>query len=97
MVITVIDIGTYARYPKTGTVGTVIRFQEQRGETFAELDSTGLFYRIDQLIPASAEEKPTAKKESEDLKKIMKERESIESTVYGEAVFQQDGACHGGG
>ena len=96
--ITVIDIGTYARYPKTGTVGTVIRFQEHQGHTFVELDSTGLLYRIDQLIPISTEAKTTFERtKDENLKRIMKERESFDETAYGDAVFQQDGACHGGG
>ena len=93
-----IDLGTYARYPKTGTVGTVIGFQEQNGQTFAELDSTGLLYRIDLLTVASKEEKATSERtRADDIKKVLKERESIGDTAYTEAVFQQDGACHGGG
>jgi hypothetical protein len=94
-----IDIGTYARYPKTGTVGTVTKFQEQRGQTFVELDSTGLLYRIDQLTPISLEEKTTQieRTREEDIKNLMKERESVGETAYSEAVLQQDGACHGGG
>lgn len=97
MVITVIDIGSFARYPKTGTVGTVIRFQEQLGETFVELDSTGLLYRIDQLIPASKEVKTISGRTGEDLKKLVRDRESLLGSEYDDAVFQQDGACHGGG
>ena len=97
--IPVIDLGTYARYPKTGTIGTVIGFQEQNGQTFAELDSTGLLYRIDLLTVASKEEKASAERttRADDIKKVLKERESLGDTAYAEAVFQQDGACHGGG
>jgi hypothetical protein len=97
-VIPVIDIGTYARYPKTGTIGTVIGFQEQHGQTFVELDSTGLLYRIDIITPISREEKTTLERtKDEDIKKLMKEQESVGETAFVEAVFQQDGACHGGG
>ena len=97
-VVTVIDIGSHARYAKTGTVGTVTRFEEQLGQTFAELDSTGLLYRLDQLTTVSAEEKAASHHTvDEDLKRLKIERESVGSTAYSEAVFQQDGACHGGG
>jgi len=97
-VVTVIDIGSHARYAKTGTVGTVTRFEEQLGQTFAELDSTGLLYRLDQLTAVSVEEKAASQHTvDEDLKKLKKEREEMVSTAYNEAVFQQDGACHGGG
>ncbi|MDD1723735.1 MAG: DUF2098 domain-containing protein [Methanospirillum sp.] len=92
-----IDIGSYARYPKTGTVGTVVRFHEQIGETFAELDSTGLLYRLDQLIPATREEKRVSERTGEDLKILVRERESLLGSEYDDAVTQQDGACHGGG
>jgi hypothetical protein len=98
MVTAMIEIGTYARYPKTGTVGTVTRFEEQHGKTFVELDSTGLLYRLDQLTPVSREEKTTLERtKDEDIKKILKEREDIGESGFNDAVFQQDGACHGGG
>ena len=91
-------IGSYARYPKTGTVGTVMRFEEQHGQTFAELDSTGLLYRIDQLIQISVEEKSTfEKKKDEDIKELLREHDSVGEAAFSEAVLQQDGACHGGG
>lgn len=93
-----IEIGTYARYPKTGTMGTVTRFEEQHGQTFVELDSTGLLYRLDQLFPVTKEEKTTLERtKDEDIKKIISERETLGETAFEEAVLQQDGACHGGG
>ncbi|KQC05411.1 MAG: hypothetical protein APR53_07670 [Methanoculleus sp. SDB] len=41
--------GTAVRYPRTGTTGTVVRIEDIDGHLFAELDSTLLLYRIDQL------------------------------------------------
>ncbi len=93
----VIDIGSYAKYPKTGTFGTVVRFQEQHGQTFVELDSTHLLYRIDQLIPASFEEQATIDSKDKEIKKIVYEREDLGESAFNDAAFQQDGACHGGG
>jgi len=52
-----IALGTRVRYPKTGTTGKILHLEQIRGETFAELDSTHLLYRIDQLIPVTAAEK----------------------------------------
>ena len=46
-----ISLGARVRYPKTGTTGKILHMEQIRGETFAELDSTHLLYRIDQLIP----------------------------------------------
>lgn len=97
MVITVIDIGSYAKYPRTGTVGTVTRFHEKHGDTFVELDSTGLLYRIDQVIPASSDERASFTVKDKDYKKVISEQEAIGEIAYADAVFQQDGACHGGG
>ena len=42
------------RYPRTGTTGTILRIEQIRGDVFAELDSTNLLYRVDNLIPASS-------------------------------------------
>jgi hypothetical protein len=40
------------RYKGTGTVGVVKAItEEDRGEKFAFLDSTGLYYRVDTLEP----------------------------------------------
>jgi hypothetical protein len=44
-------IGLKVRYPRTGTEGTIEQLEEINGQIFAGIDSTHLFYRIDQLIP----------------------------------------------
>jgi len=51
----VIRPGMQVRYPRTGTAGTVVRIEEIRGIEFAEIDTTGLLYRTDQLIPIEGE------------------------------------------
>jgi len=42
--------GVRVRYPSTGTTGTVVRLEEIEGKTFAQIDTTGLLYRIDRII-----------------------------------------------
>jgi hypothetical protein len=61
-------LGMRVRYPRTGTTGTVLRIEEIRGVTFAELDITNLLYRIDHLIPATGTVK-TSTTLAEDAKK----------------------------
>jgi hypothetical protein len=47
------EVGETVRYSRTGTVGKIVSFMEETGATFAELDSTGLYYRLDQLTGIS--------------------------------------------
>jgi hypothetical protein len=63
--------GMRVRYPRTGTSGFILRIERLRGDVFAELDSTHLLYRVDQLIPASGSEKETVTT-SEDAKISLK-------------------------
>ncbi|PKL69437.1 MAG: DUF2098 domain-containing protein [Methanomicrobiales archaeon HGW-Methanomicrobiales-1] len=90
--------GMRVRYPRTGTAGTILRIERIRGEVFAELDSTNLLYRIDQLIPASSSDKKTTVTISEDAKKII-EREQAFAAGNGmtEALKNIDQSCEGGG
>ncbi|NYT17861.1 MAG: DUF2098 domain-containing protein, partial [Methanomicrobiales archaeon] len=48
-----IMIGMQVRYPRTGTTGTVTRIEQMKGDLFAEIDTTRLLYRADQLIPVA--------------------------------------------
>jgi hypothetical protein len=64
--------GMRVRYPRTGTTGTILRIEHLRGDVFAELDSTHLLYRVDQLIPASGSDK-VAVTIIEDAKKSLRE------------------------
>jgi len=90
-------VGMQVRYPRTGTTGTIQRIETVRGNAFAELDSTHLLYRIDQLIPAGSADK-VKKSTVEDAKKLMEqEREYASSTEFLEALKGTDQSCEGGG
>ena len=90
-------LGMRVRYPRTGTAGTMQRIENVRGGTFAELDTTHLLYRIDQLIPAELTE--TVKKTIiEDAKKIIEqEREYAAGSEFRQALQNTDQSCEGGG
>ena len=89
--------GMRVRYPRTGTAGKVLRVEEIRGATFAELDSTNLLYRIDQLIPATATNK-TSTTIREDAKNIItREREYAAGSEFQDALKNIDQSCEGGG
>jgi hypothetical protein len=90
-------VGMQVRYPRTGTTGTIQRIETVRGDTFAELDSTHLLYRIDQLILAGNTEKVT-ETITEDVKKVIeRERKYAAGTEYQEALKNIDQSCEGGG
>ena len=90
-------VGIQVRYPRTGTTGTIQRIETVRGNAFAELDSTHLLYRIDQLIPAGSADK-VKKSTVEDAKKLIEqERDYASSTEFLEALKGTDQSCEGGG
>ncbi|MDP3562986.1 MAG: DUF2098 domain-containing protein [Methanoregula sp.] len=89
--------GMRVRYPRTGTSGSILRIERLRGDVFAELDSTHLLYRVDQLIPASGSEKETVIS-SEDAKKVIeRERAFAAGNEMTEALKNIDQSCEGGG
>jgi hypothetical protein len=92
-----VEVGMKVRYTRTGTTGKVVSLQVEKGETFAELDSTHLFYRVDQLVPAESAGKTRERKEKEDLERIKEEREYYSGTAFQEAVVHTDQSCEGGG
>jgi hypothetical protein len=92
-----IALGMKVRYPRTGTTGKILRIEQVRGDTFAELDSTNLLYRIDQLIPATSSEK-TRTIFTEDTKVVIaREREFAAGSELQEALKNIDQSCEGGG
>jgi hypothetical protein len=92
-----LNLGMRVRYPRTGTAGTILRIEEVRGQVFAELDSTNLLYRIDSLIPASAQEK-TKKTFVDDAKKVIeREKEFAQGRELQDAWKATDQSCEGGG
>ena len=92
-----LTLGMRVRYPRTGTTGTILRIEQVKGQVFAELDSTNLLYRIDNLIPASGPEK-TKKTFVEDAKKVIeKEKEFAQGRELQDAWKATDQSCEGGG
>jgi hypothetical protein len=92
-----VSIGMRVRYTGTGTSGNVIRLEQEKGSTFAELDTTHLFYRVDQLVPAEV----TSKREHEnrdDFKKTLEEeRKFVSGSEFQESLKNLDQSCEGGG
>jgi hypothetical protein len=92
-----ITLGMRVRYPRTGTTGTILRIEQVRGEVFAELDTTKLLYRIDNLIMASGPEK-TKKQFIDDAKKVIeREKEFASGRELQDAWKATDQSCEGGG
>lgn len=89
------EIGQMVRYSRTGTVGKIVSFAEIDGSTFAEIDTTGLLYRIDQLVEIHEEMRASAEKV--DVKKqILDEREKLRE-MQESAWLNVDQSCEGGG
>ena len=89
------EIGQTVRYSRTGTVGKIVSFAEIGGSTFAEIDTTGLLYRIDQLVEIHEEMRASAEKV--DVKKqILDEREKLRE-MQESAWLNVDQSCEGGG
>ena len=92
-----IALGIRVRYPRTGTTGKILKIERVRGETFAELDSTNLLYRIDQLVPVTGTEK-TVSTIVEDAKKVIaRERDFAAGSELQDALKNIDQSCEGGG
>lgn len=92
-----ISVGMKVRYPRTGTSGNVVSIQEVRGNHFAELDSTNLLYRIDNLIPATTADKTKESRIEDYKKKIEQEREFASGSGLQDALRNIDQSCEGGG
>ncbi len=89
------EIGQTVRYSRTGTVGKIVSFSEIDKNTFAEIDTTGLLYRIDQLVEIREEVHAAA--ETLDVKKqILDEREKLRE-MQESAWLNVDQSCEGGG
>lgn len=92
-----ITLGMRVRYPRTGTTGKILRIENVRGSTFAELDTTNLMYRIDYLIPATGSVKTTTNIVEDAKQVIAREREFAAGSELQEALKNIDQSCEGGG
>lgn len=90
-----VAVGMNVRYPRTGTNGKVVRIEKIDRDTFAELDTTHLLYRTDQLIAFEPKVEKEAKKGGGELEQVAKEREFSRS-VQAEWL-SADELCDGGG
>jgi hypothetical protein len=90
-----VAVGMHVRYPRTGTTGKVVRIEKLDRDTFAELDSTRLLYRTDQLIPYEPKVQKEEKKGGGDLEQVAKEREEARSIQA--QWLSADELCDGGG
>ena len=88
-------IGQTVRYGRTGTVGKIVAFVEENGFTFAELDSTGLYYRVDPLTAISevAPKETRHRDVKKDLEAYQKRFTEMKETAW-QTTAQ---GCDGGG
>jgi hypothetical protein len=92
-----IMLGMQVRYPRTGTTGKVVRVEQVKGDLFAELDSTHLLYRADQLI-FTEHTKSVKQATIEDAKKVIEqERDFAAGREFQDALKNIDQSCEGGG
>jgi hypothetical protein len=89
-------VGMQVRYPRTGTAGKVTRIEQVGADLFAEIDTTELLYRIDQLIPAGKAREKEEKKAEKDLEQVKSERDFL-TTGFQDALSHTDQSCEGGG
>ncbi|MCM2464861.1 DUF2098 domain-containing protein [Methanoculleus oceani] len=91
-----VAVGAVVRYPRTGTTGKVVRVEEIDGWKYAELDSTGLYYRVDELISAD-KTAGSVEREERSLEEYLKEHKELQEQL--EEVWEKgtDQSCEGGG
>ncbi len=93
-----IRLGTMVRYVTTRTLGKVIDLKAEDGKTWAQIDSTQLFYDTHYLtvtdVTAAAEEDADTVKV--DLADVEKKIRDMEDALKIEDV-RNDNSCEGGG
>ncbi len=92
-----VAVGMRVRYPRTGTTGRVLTLERERGELYAEIDNTHLFYRVDQLVPARDSGERAMKSGDDRMEQIKKEREYLTDVGFQDAIAHTDQSCEGGG
>ena len=92
-----VAVGAIARYPRTGTTGKILRVEEIDGRQYAELDSTGLYYRVDELV--TVDHVTTEKEERRERSIEEYLEETMEFQRQREEVWEKDldQTCEGGG
>ena len=90
-----VAVGMHVRYPRTGTTGRVVRIEQIERDTFAELDTTHLLYRTDQLISYEPRAAKEEKKGGDELEQVAKERDAARQVQS--QWLSADELCDGGG
>ncbi|MDD1716080.1 MAG: DUF2098 domain-containing protein [Methanolinea sp.] len=90
-------VGMRVRYPRTGTSGRILKMEKRRGDIFAEIDTTHLLYRIDQLVPAEEAGKKVKVEREDNIAQVKRELEAVSEKGFQEALQHSDQSCEGGG
>lgn len=93
-----IRLGTMVRYVTTRTLGKVIDLKAEDGKTWAQIDSTQLFYdthylTVTDVAAAAEEDEDTVKVDLADVEKKIRD---MEDALKIEDV-RNDNSCEGGG
>jgi len=91
-----IAVGAVVRYPRTGTTGKVVKIEEIDGREYAEIDATGLYYLLDELIRTELTE-VEARKKGRSLEDYMREHREIQEQLEKVWEVGTDQSCEGGG
>ncbi|MFA5614221.1 MAG: DUF2098 domain-containing protein [Methanoculleus sp.] len=95
-----VAVGAVVRYPRTGTTGKVLQVEEIDGRRYAELDSTGLYYRLDELVSVDRVDRTVEKVERSPesyLRDFIKEEEELQQQLKDVWEKGVDQSCEGGG
>ena len=95
-----VAVGAVVRYPRTGTTGKVLQVEEIDGRRYAELDSTGLYYRLDELVSVDRVDRTVEKVERSPesyLRDFIKEEEELQQQLKDVWEKRVDKSCEGGG
>ncbi|AAM02881.1 DUF2098 domain-containing protein [Methanopyrus kandleri] len=88
---TELQVGDYARYVRTGTVGKVVDVKEREDGRWIQLDSTGLYYHEDYV--EKVEKKESKEKEETDIEEVVERIRELKEAF--EHVDER--VCEGGG
>jgi len=91
-----VAVGAVVRYPRTGTTGKVLRVEEIDGRQYAELDSTGLYYRVDELVSVDRVAGKVERVERS-LEEYLEERKQLQQQLKEVWEKGTDQSCEGGG
>ena len=91
-----VAVGAVVRYPRTGTTGKVLRVEEIDGRQYAELDSTGLYYRVDELVSVDRVAGKVERVEHS-LEDYLEERKELQQQLKEVWEKGTDQSCEGGG